>query len=270
MISLFLAKHFQWTEKTFGSGLRTKGITNHIRKELEEIEAEPYKLEEWIDVLLLAFDGARRTGATPIQILQALEDKHYKVKERTYPFPTSEDEVSEHIREPKVCDRCSEKVEKTFRYIEIDLCSSCYALIEKDNFKTKGISPITEIKNSIEKYEFLSKPTETFIATKTIIDNFEFMSPFTPINYSQKGLNFIKFAAQVLNHIENYTIAQYGDTGNSQVDNWSIEMCLEQAKKYINRYGKNQREEQEMLDFMKAVHYLQFAATKYEESKGVK
>ena len=97
MIDL-LRRHFEWTEKTFGSGKRTMGITNHIRKELLEIEAQPNDLEEWIDVLLLAFDGARRTGATPEQILLGIEWKHKVVLNRVYPFPESEDHPSEHIR----------------------------------------------------------------------------------------------------------------------------------------------------------------------------
>lgn len=95
----FVARHAEWTETTFGPGLRTKGITNHIRKELIEIENEPTKLEEWIDVLLLALDGARRTGATGTQIMQELERKHLIVKSRIYPFPKSEDHPSEHIRD---------------------------------------------------------------------------------------------------------------------------------------------------------------------------
>lgn len=50
----------EWSEKTFGPGMRTEGITAHIRKELLEIEEDPNSLEEWIDVMILAFDGAWR------------------------------------------------------------------------------------------------------------------------------------------------------------------------------------------------------------------
>lgn len=94
----FVARHAEWTEKTFGPGLRTKGITSHIRKELIEIENEPTKLEEWIDVILLGLDGARRTGAKGTQIMQELERKLAVCQERVYPFPESEDHPSEHIR----------------------------------------------------------------------------------------------------------------------------------------------------------------------------
>lgn len=42
----------RFSETTFGPGRRTIGISNHIRKELEEIKREPNNTEEWIDVIL--------------------------------------------------------------------------------------------------------------------------------------------------------------------------------------------------------------------------
>jgi NTP pyrophosphatase (non-canonical NTP hydrolase) len=82
---------------------------------------------------------------------------------------------------------------------------------------------------------------------------------------SQRGLDWIAFSSQVLAHIENYTIHQYGDKGEDQVTEWSAKECVEQAKKYLNRFGKNQREGQEQLDFLKAAHYCQLAADKFKE-----
>mgnify|MGYP002130464712 CR=1 FL=1 len=35
----YLHSHLHWSRKTFGPGPRTKGITDHIRKELAEIAA---------------------------------------------------------------------------------------------------------------------------------------------------------------------------------------------------------------------------------------
>ena len=89
-----------WSEKTFGPGDRTKGVIDHIRKELAEIEAAPGDLEEWIDVIILAFDGAWRSGASPLQIVEALIAKQAKNEARTWPdwrsLPT--DVAIEHIR----------------------------------------------------------------------------------------------------------------------------------------------------------------------------
>ena len=70
--------------KTFGPGSRVRGITDHIRKELQEIEAEPDSLE-WVDVVILALDGAWRAGYTPEQIAAAIEAKQIKNEERSWP-----------------------------------------------------------------------------------------------------------------------------------------------------------------------------------------
>src|ERR1700689_102982 len=74
-----------WSEHTFGPGERSKGIVDHIRKELLEIEAAPHDLSEWVDVAILAFDGAWRSGFTPEQIVRALEAKQTKNEKRKWP-----------------------------------------------------------------------------------------------------------------------------------------------------------------------------------------
>jgi hypothetical protein len=94
----FLRRQREWSLKTFGDTPRTKGVTAHIRKELLEIEAKPHDLMEWIDVAILAFDGAWRAGYTPEQIVEALEQKQAENFKRQYPFPKSDDEPSEHVR----------------------------------------------------------------------------------------------------------------------------------------------------------------------------
>lgn len=71
--------------RTFGPGPRSAGVVDHIRKELIEIEAAPSDLAEWIDVVILAFDGAWRIGATPEQIVAALQAKQAKNEARTWP-----------------------------------------------------------------------------------------------------------------------------------------------------------------------------------------
>ena len=89
-------------------------------------------------------------------------------------------------------------------------------------------------------------------------------------NRQYKGIRtaeWLEFAYKVADHIENYTIPQYGDKGKDQATDWSIDHCIEQTKKYANRFGKNQRPGQEMLDFMKGCHYLQLAATKFVEAQ---
>ena len=60
-----LARQREFSLRTFGPGDRAAGVIDHIRKELREIEAAPGDVSEWIDVAILAFDGAMRAGATP-------------------------------------------------------------------------------------------------------------------------------------------------------------------------------------------------------------
>ncbi len=74
-----------FSERTFGPGARTAGVCDHIRKELAEIESAPADVEEWIDVVLLALDGAWRSGATPEQIATALDAKQTKNERRKWP-----------------------------------------------------------------------------------------------------------------------------------------------------------------------------------------
>lgn len=98
MLVDYILRHKAWSLATFGEGRKTKSIANHIRKELAEIEAEPNDLEEWIDVIILALDGAWRTGATESEIVAALERKQRINQLRKWLIPVDEDEPIEHIR----------------------------------------------------------------------------------------------------------------------------------------------------------------------------
>ncbi len=95
-----LERQIAWSLSTFGPGLRTKGVIDHIRKELTEIEANPSDIFEWVDVIILAFDGAWRAGWKPQEILQAIKDKQAKNEKRSWPDwrTKSEDEAIEHVK----------------------------------------------------------------------------------------------------------------------------------------------------------------------------
>lgn len=75
----------EWSEKTFGPGKRTAGVCDHIRKELLEIEADPDDALEWLDVAILALDGAWRAGLSPEQIIGGIVGKQAKNERRTWP-----------------------------------------------------------------------------------------------------------------------------------------------------------------------------------------
>ncbi|HGN0947364.1 TPA: dATP/dGTP pyrophosphohydrolase domain-containing protein [Pseudomonas aeruginosa] len=82
---LHLERQRRFSERTFGPGSRAAGVVDHIRKELREIEEAPGDLAEWVDVVILALDGAWRTGATPAQIIDALLAKQAKNESRSWP-----------------------------------------------------------------------------------------------------------------------------------------------------------------------------------------
>lgn len=96
-----LERQRQWSRAAFGPGARTNGVIDHIRKELVEIEADPSDLEEWVDVLILAFDGAWRAGWEPQQIIDAIKQKQARNESRAWPdWRTADrDKAIEHIRD---------------------------------------------------------------------------------------------------------------------------------------------------------------------------
>ena len=98
MILEYIRRQIDWSLVTFGAGSRTLGVTNHIRKELVEIEENPTDLEEWIDVIILAFDGAWRAGYNEFQIVQMLELKQEKNFKRKFIVSLDPTLPTEHDR----------------------------------------------------------------------------------------------------------------------------------------------------------------------------
>lgn len=84
-----LTRQSLWSYQTFGPGDRTLGVVDHIRKELDEIlEADANgwpTLPEWVDVIILALDGAWRSDATPVEIIAAIKAKQAKNEAREWP-----------------------------------------------------------------------------------------------------------------------------------------------------------------------------------------
>ena len=93
-------RQISFSVRAFGPGPRTKGICDHITKELVEVQAAPKDLSEWIDVIMLGLDGAWRAGYIPEQIAAALADKLTRNARRTWPdWRTSDpDKAIEHDR----------------------------------------------------------------------------------------------------------------------------------------------------------------------------
>lgn len=96
-----LARQRAFSYRTFGPTLRVRGLLNHIRSELIEIEADPYDLSEYVDVVILALDGAWRAGHQPQQIIDAIITKQAVNEARTWPDwrTYSPDQAIEHVRD---------------------------------------------------------------------------------------------------------------------------------------------------------------------------
>lgn len=80
-----LQRQAEFSARTFGPGARVEGVTDHIAKELKEVRDSGGDLKEWVDVIILGFDGAWRSGATPAQIIEAIVAKQTKNEGRTWP-----------------------------------------------------------------------------------------------------------------------------------------------------------------------------------------
>lgn len=71
---------------------------------------------------------------------------------------------------------------------------------------------------------------------------------------SNRGNQWIKFAQLVFDHVEDYTIPQYGDAPDDQVEDWTSKECIRAIGKRCARFGSNSRENQELLDLKKMAH----------------
>jgi len=111
-----------------------------------------------------------------------------------------------------------------------------------------------------ELLENLKKPAPEIVFT----DNDFTTCSYDGLGISERGADWLDFSDKVFRHIENYTVPQYGDKGEDQVTNYSDKECVRQVEKYAARFGKNAREGQQELDFIKIAHYAQLADSKYE------
>ena len=95
-----LHRQHSFSLKTFGPGHRTKGVIDHIRKELVEVEGAPLDLKEWVDAITLGFDGALRAGHSPAAIVAQLSATLTRNEGRVWPDWRTQpaDKAIEHDR----------------------------------------------------------------------------------------------------------------------------------------------------------------------------
>lgn len=86
-----------WSSNTFGPGDRHEGVRDHILKEIDEAVSDP---SEWVDVIILALDGAWRAGMKPQDIIDGVIAKQTRNERRTWPDwrDQPQDKAIEHDR----------------------------------------------------------------------------------------------------------------------------------------------------------------------------
>lgn len=76
------------------------------------------------------------------------------------------------------------------------------------------------------------------------------------VTNSKRGEEFIDFSKEVVHHIDNYTVPQYGDAPNDMVEEWNPEHITNQIQKYAKRMQNNGRGDSDnILSCLKIAHY---------------
>lgn len=77
---------------------------------------------------------------------------------------------------------------------------------------------------------------------------------------SERGKDWITFAETVLQHIDDYTVPQYGDKGKDLASKKDTRWFVDQIEKYVERSRTNARgPEETKRDLLKIAHYAQLA-----------
>jgi len=77
-----LRRQAAFSRATFGPGARTNGVSDHIRKELIEVQTATTaaeRSEEWTDVAILGLDGLLRSCADQLRQIGAGEPTNAEV-----------------------------------------------------------------------------------------------------------------------------------------------------------------------------------------------
>lgn len=108
-----LLRQMAFSHATFGHGERTKGVIDHIRKELIEVEESEGSADEWVDVVILALDGLTRRLAfvggmrgdpelVALNACRMILGKQMRNEARVWPDwrTASPDKAIVHVRKP--------------------------------------------------------------------------------------------------------------------------------------------------------------------------
>lgn len=95
-----LKRQFEFSQRVFGAGPKTEQILRHISRQSVDTIARGNPTEEWVDIMILAMDGALRSGSTPYEIAGLLEYKMTVNEAREWPKLEDQvmDEPVHHIK----------------------------------------------------------------------------------------------------------------------------------------------------------------------------
>jgi hypothetical protein len=83
---------------------------------------------------------------------------------------------------------------------------------------------------------------------------------------SNRGRIWLDFATRIFDHIENYTVPQYGDYPDDMLTTMSDRAIIANMTRYVVRAGKGQRgPEEEQRDMLKLIHYASVRYAKLED-----
>jgi hypothetical protein len=94
----FQAENGAWADETFGPSLSPDSTIAHLKKEVEELVADPSNVTEYADCMILLIDAARRVGITMDLLLDHCWAK-LEINIRRKWGPPDKDGIIEHIKE---------------------------------------------------------------------------------------------------------------------------------------------------------------------------
>lgn len=75
----FQRELMEWADGVFGADAPLERLIDHIKEELDEVQADPNDRVEWADVLIMIMHGALRSGHTMTEILTTARDVKFPI-----------------------------------------------------------------------------------------------------------------------------------------------------------------------------------------------
>lgn len=119
-----------------------------------------------------------------------------------------------------------------------------------DNVQDNGVD-LEQVKQAIQETFILDEMLETMREE-------DGLEPDPSMIKSRRGKMWQIFNDEMVTHIENYAVSQYGDFPDDQVTKWTEADLKKQIEKYLNRMDSGERGRIERdRDLLKIAHYAQ-------------